>query len=93
VSILAIKNKIMPTDELSEKGECLYKKINVSDDIEKKYKGHTIVIEVESGKYFIDENTIIALEDAKKAFPEKEFYMTRIGGAAHLSLFFSESFL
>lgn len=63
--------------EIAHKGEEVYQKI--SKQIEKKHLGSFIAIEVESGKYFIGETQIEATEKAKKHFPEKVFYLMKIG--------------
>jgi len=38
-----------------------------------------MAIEVESGKYFLGETQVEALEKAKKQFPKKIFYFMRVG--------------
>lgn len=63
--------------EIAHKGEEVYRKI--SKQIEKKYLGDFMAIEVESGKYFLGETQIEALEKAKKHFPTKIFYLMKIG--------------
>lgn len=63
--------------EIAHKGEEVYRKIN--KHIEKKHLGSFIAIEVESGKYFIGQTQMEAIEKAKKHFPEKVFYLIKIG--------------
>jgi hypothetical protein len=43
------------------------------------YKGKIVAIEVESGDYFLGENTIDAYNKAVKKYPLKEFFFKRIG--------------
>lgn len=64
---------IVYPSEIAHKGEKIYQKI--SKQIEKKYLGSFIAIEVESGKYFLGETQIEATEKAKKHFPAKVFYL------------------
>jgi hypothetical protein len=64
-------------EELAQKGMEIYKEIK--DDLEKENFGKYLAIEVESGKYFIGETQVEALEKAKKEFPEKIFYSVKIG--------------
>lgn len=63
--------------EIAHKGEEIYQKI--SQQIEKKYLGNFMAIEVESGKYFLGETQIEAIERAKKRFPTKIFYLMKVG--------------
>ena len=43
-------------------------------------------------KYFIGETAEKALEEAKKVFPDKLFYVTRIGGPARISIRFPHGY-
>ncbi len=63
--------------EIAQKGEKVYQK--VSKQIEKKYLGDFMAIEVESGKYFLGQTQMEAIEKAKKRFPTKVFYLMKIG--------------
>ena len=63
--------------EIAHKGEEIYQK--VSKRLEKDHWGDFIAIEVESGKYFLGQTQIEAIEKAKKHFPEKIFYLMKIG--------------
>lgn len=63
--------------EIAHKGEVIYQKI--SKQIEKKHVGDFVAIEVESGKYFLGETQIEAIEKAKKHFPAKIFYLMKVG--------------
>lgn len=64
-------------EEISSKGMAIYQKI--SKRMEKKNFGKYLAIEVGSGKYFIGNTLIEAMEKAKKKFPHKLFYFTRVG--------------
>ena len=63
--------------EIARKGEEIYQKI--SKHIEKKRSGDFVAIEVESGKYFLGQTQMEAIEKAKKRFPQKVFYLMKIG--------------
>jgi hypothetical protein len=63
--------------EIAHKGEEIYQKIG--KHIEKKHSGDFVAIEVESGKYFLGQTQMEAIEKAKKRFPTKVFYLMKIG--------------
>lgn len=63
--------------EIAHKGEEIYQKI--SKQMEKKYLGSFMAIEVESGKYFLGQTQVEAIEKAKKHFPAKIFYLMKVG--------------
>lgn len=64
--------------EIAHKGEKVYQKI--SKQIEKKHRlGSFIAIEVESGRYFLGQTQMEAIEKAKKHFPAKVFYLMKVG--------------
>lgn len=65
--------------EFAQKGEEIYKSRILPEISEEKLKGKFVAIEVESGQYFIDDLDIKALTRAKREFPEKVFYVKRIG--------------
>ncbi len=45
----------------------------------KGHEGDVVVIEPESGRYFVDKNLTLAVRRARKAFPGKVFYCVRLG--------------
>ncbi len=63
--------------EIAHKGEEVYQKI--SKQIKKEHVGDFMAIEVESGKYFLGQTQMEAIEKAKKRFPAKVFYLMKIG--------------
>lgn len=68
----------MKQNDFIKKGESIYQKIQ--SDLLKKYQPHqSIVIEVKSGKYFVGDDDIEAMEKAKKAFPHSHFFGAQIG--------------
>ena len=42
-------------------------------------EGKIIAIDVESGDYFLGNNTLEAFEQGRKKYPHKEFFFKRIG--------------
>lgn len=64
--------------EITKKGQEIYDE-KLKNELEPEYNGKFVVIEVESEEYFVDESLEQALEKAKKKFPDKVFYSTRIG--------------
>lgn len=63
--------------EIAQKGIEVYQRI--SKRIEKNYTGNFVAIEIESGKYFLGQTQVEAIEKAKKHFPTKIFYLMKVG--------------
>lgn len=63
--------------EIAHKGRDVYQKI--SKQVEKEHSGDFVAIEVESGKYFLGQTQVEAIEKAKKSFPAKIFYLMKVG--------------
>lgn len=80
--------KIPQTEELAQKGQEIYERLK--SELEPAKNGWYVAIEVTSGQYFLGETTEEALEEAKKVFPDKLFYVMRIGGVTHISLRFPQ---
>ena len=78
--------KVPPTEELAKKGQKIYETLKPTLEPDK--NGWYIAIEVASEKYFVGETTEKAIEEAKKTFPDRLFYVTRIGGPARISIRF-----
>jgi len=66
--------------EIAEKGMEIYKKVR--DQLEKKYFGEFVAIDIQSEEYFVGKTQIEAIEKAKKHFPTKIFYLMKIGFSA-----------
>ena len=71
-------------EELAKLGEEIYERIR--EEVEEKHKGEVILIEVESGDYFIAPTLAEAYEKASKAHPGKLFYGKRIGRKAYAKI-------
>jgi len=69
--------------KIGEKGRELFKKI--SEELQRDYRGKFVAIEVDSGDYFVGETVIEADEKAKEKYPDKIFYLGRIGFRAAVS--------
>ena len=58
--------KYLDKDELTERGKSIYKLLK--PELEKKFKGKVIAIEVDSGDYVIGDDELDAAVKAKKSF-------------------------
>jgi len=65
------------TRRLAEKGEELYKRLK--DELEPKYKGKIMAIEVDSEDYFIGDSVSDACKKAKEKYPDRIFHFVKIG--------------
>jgi hypothetical protein len=63
---------------LAEVGERLYEE-KLRSKLEPTHKGKIVVIDAESGDYFLGENLHEANEKARKKYPHKVFYATKVG--------------
>lgn len=64
-------------DEIVEKGQRIYE--TLKDKLEAEHKGEIVAIEMESGDYFLAKRVIEAIEKARKKYPDKVFYVARVG--------------
>ena len=70
------------TEELDRLGWARYQEIK--QELEAKHHGAYVMIEVDSGDYFIGKTPQEALRRAQAVYPDKAFYLIRIGfRAAH----------
>ena len=72
------------TAEMVKRGEKRYKQIK--ERLEPKHKNQFVVIEVDSGDYFIDKDSVKATLKAEKKYPDTIFYLARIGHRAAFSM-------
>jgi len=75
--------KEVRTKEISKKGQEWFERYN--DDLKDRYEGKAIVIEVDSGDYFIGNDSIEATKKAKEKDPDKIFFLGRIGYPTYYS--------
>ena len=64
--------------ELSRKGEEIYQN-ELKGKLEKEHIGKFVAIEVESKDYFLADSPVEANQKAKNKYPNKVFYMIKIG--------------
>ena len=69
--------------EIISKGEAIYEKIR--ERIEKEHRGKVIVIEVESGDYFLGKTGPEASRKAREKYPDKVFYKAKVAYPAYIS--------
>ena len=73
-----IDNQPLSLQEIEKRGKEIYE-TQLKEKIESEKNGKYLVLEVESGEYFINDFLDEALKEAKKKFPNKIFYSLRIG--------------
>lgn len=64
--------------ELSRKAWAIYEK-KLKKELEPKYKGQLVAIEVDSGDWFLGETSLEAILKAREKYPDKIFHLIRIG--------------
>lgn len=85
--LAGIRAKAKPkysTNETVRRGEKVYARIKAR--LEPQYTGKFIAIEVDSGDYFIDKNSVAAILKARKKHPDAIFYLARVGFPAASSM-------
>jgi len=65
------------TTEFAKRGREIYYKIN--PELEKEHKGEVLLIEIESGDYFVDKDPDEAMRKAKAKYPDRIFFRCRVG--------------
>jgi len=63
---------------LAEVAERLYEE-KLRNKLEQRHKGEIVVIDAESGDYFLGENLHEANEKARKKYPNNVFYAIKVG--------------
>ena len=63
----------------AQKGEEIYKSRILPEISEEQLKGKFVAIDIDTGKYFIDDLDVKAITRARREFPRKIFYVKRIG--------------
>ncbi|MGQ9628365.1 MAG: hypothetical protein ACUVV0_15865 [Anaerolineae bacterium] len=66
--------------EITAKGKEIYARIG--SQLEPHHKGEIVAIETESGDYFLGKTPMEAIGKAEKKYPDKVFYLVRIGHRA-----------
>jgi len=70
--------------QLVRKGKELYER-RLKKLLEPEHKGEYIAIEPESGDYYLGQTMSEAYEKAAAAYPDKKFYLARVGHRAAVS--------
>ncbi|MCK4392814.1 hypothetical protein KAX17_07900 [Candidatus Bipolaricaulota bacterium] len=65
------------TEELDRLGWARYEEIK--EELEAKHHGEYVVIEVDSGDYFVGKTAEEAFKQAEEVYPNKAFYLIRVG--------------
>ena len=71
------------TRKIGEKGRELFR--TISPELEKEYWGKFMVIEVDSGEYFLGDTSVEADKKARAKYPGKVFFGGKIGYRAAVS--------
>ena len=62
---------------IAKKGKKIYEKIK--DQYDPKYRGQYVAIEIMSGDIFLGKDGVEAMEMAEKKYPDKVFFLQKIG--------------
>ena len=73
--------KSIDTSDLARKGELIYQQ-ELKDLLEKTHLGKFCAIEVDSKDYFLGDTPVEASAYARKKYPDKVFYLVKIGSPA-----------
>ena len=65
------------TTEFAKRGREIYHKVN--PELEKEHHGKVLLIEIDSGGYFVDEDPHEAMRKAKAKYPDRIFFRCRVG--------------
>lgn len=65
-------------DELNRKGEQIYFD-ELKEKLEKSHSGDYVVIEVDSGDYFLDKDLMKVLQKARGKYKDKLFFIVQVG--------------
>ena len=69
--------------EMAAKGEAILR--TIEDELLPEHRGEAVVIDVDSGDYFLGETGIEATDKARRKYPDKIFYLARVGARAYVS--------
>jgi hypothetical protein len=75
-------------EEISKLGEKFYAE-ELKEKLEKTHLGQYAVVDVEQKKYSVSQDRLAAIEEAKKKFGEKLFYIVQIGSRQNPSVNYS----
>jgi hypothetical protein len=72
--------KVINKTEMAAKGESIY--ATLKEKLEKEHRGEFVAIEVDSGDYFLGQTLQEADKKARQKYPDRVFYVIRIGRRA-----------
>ena len=64
-------------DALTKEGTKIYEKLLPT--LLPHYPGQYVIINVDNGEYWIDSDMLKAIKEARIKYPDKEFYIAKIG--------------
>lgn len=70
-------NSLLSLEEIAIAGKKLY--TDIREKMEKSHMGEYAVIDVETGRYQVNPNRLVAVEAAEKEFGQKLFYIIQVG--------------
>lgn len=76
-AIFTGENQLTP-EQVAEKGAEIYEK-KLKSALEPEHKGKFVVIDVISSEYFLGDNLLEALENARKKYKDRLFHSVRVG--------------
>jgi len=79
-----IKYKPINKREFARKAKAIYETIR--NEMEANYKGKIVAIDPETGDYFIGNSGIEAGQKAREKYPDKIFFLIRVGARAYARL-------
>jgi hypothetical protein len=77
-----IKYKPINKREFARKAKAIYETIR--DEMETNYMGKIVAIDPETGDYFIGDSGIDAGDKAREKYPDKIFFLVRVGSRTYL---------
>ena len=75
--------------EVLTKGESIYLD-TLKDELEKKHLGWYVAIDVDSRDYLVNASRVTLIEEARRRFGEKVFFITQIGNLFEPTINFRE---
>jgi len=70
-------------DAFADRGEKIFR--SFEEKLKPQYVGRLVAVEIESGDYFLGRTGSEAVAEAKKKYPNKIFYLARVGARAAIS--------
>jgi hypothetical protein len=66
------------SDEIIEQGQALYDQ-QIRDKVEPQHNGKFLVLDIETGEYEIDADSVAAIDRATAKHPDPALYLLRVG--------------